>query len=605
MGPNNEHYPQRLGEFMATVTQQPDLETEAILRLAARNWHLFPLKARGKQPLINNWPAQATTDRGDLATWAKSFPGCNWGVTTGPESGVFVLDVDGEQGLAAVIDFQRSGRTLPRTLTAQTGKGSHAYFQWPVGLDLRNSASKLAPGLDIRAAGGYVVVPPSVHQSGTSYEFVDETVAVADAPEWLLQQLVSPSPAASTLSAVTGAIGEGQRNAKLATFAGAMRRTGMTEHEIEVALQEINNGRCIPPLPKAEVLQIAHSVSRYSPAQPEQALRRPELLPLSQVQLREVDWFWKPYFAKGTLAMLSGDPGAGKTFVALAIAAAATAGEVPYTREPSEPANVLYLSIENSAECVLRPRFDALGGDPTRLQLLKGSITGTGDVVERGAIWLSDQTLLRAAMEETKPVLVVVDPIQSYLGKDVDAHRSNETRPVLDGLARLAEEFRCCILLVRHLSKSQTGRAIHRGLGSIDLTGAVRTELLAGTAADGSHQRALVQIKNNLGQFGESLGYRIEEGTFRWTGRSDLTAASLFAAEPGNNEASSLGEAKEFLLEILQAGPRKENEVFPEARQAGISESTLKRAKAQLGVKSRKCGMQGGWVWALSEEDQP
>ena len=157
-------------------------ESEVILNLAARNWRLFPVRARGKQPLINDWPGQATTDRGHLASWAKRFPGCNWGVATGPESGIFVLDVDGEQGLAAVIEFEHSGRALPRTLTAQTGKGSHAYFRWPAGLDLRNSASKLAPSLDVRAAGGYVVVPPSVHPSGTPYEFVDEKVPVSAAP---------------------------------------------------------------------------------------------------------------------------------------------------------------------------------------------------------------------------------------------------------------------------------------------------------------------------------------------------------------------------------------------------------------------------------------
>jgi hypothetical protein len=580
------------------------LETEAISNLAERNWRLFPVRARGKQPLINDWPGQATTDRAHLAFWAKRFPGCNWGVATGPESGIFVLDVDGEEGLAAVMEFQRSGRALPQTLTAQTGKGSHAYFSWPVGLHLRNSASKLAHSLDVRAAGGYVVVPPSVHPTGTPYKFIDEKFPVAPAPEWLLEQLLGRTHTEPTISNVTGSIGEGQRNATLARFAGPMRRAGMTAHEIECALQEVNIRRCVPPLPKAEVSQIANSISRYSPVSSDDAARRPELLPLSQVQARDIDWFWKPYLAKGMLAMLSGDPGAGKTFIALAIAAAATTGRVPYTQEPCKPANVLYLSIENSAECVLRPRFDALGGDPARLQLLKGFVTGTGDAVARGAVWLSDQTLLRAALNETKPALVVVDPIQSYLGKEVDAHRSNETRPVLDGLACLAEEFRCCILLVRHLTKSQTGRAIHRGLGSIDLTGAVRTELLAGTSADGTQQRAIVQIKNNLGQFGESLGYEIKDGIFRWTGKSELTAASLFAAEPGSDEASALGEAKEFLLEILQAEPRKEAHVMAEARQAGISRSTLKRAKAQLSVKSRKSGMSGGWLWALPEQAQ-
>ena len=525
-------------------------------------------------------------------------------MATGPESGIFVLDIDGEEGQAAILSFQEDGKEFPRTLTTQTGNGRHSFFEWPAGLDLRNSASKLAPGLDIRAAGGYVVIPPSIHSSGSAYEFIDESAPIATAPAWLLQQLSKGDDPKANSPNVKGVIGKGQRNARLASFAGAMRRGGLNEREIEAALQEANMRRCVPPLQRGEVAQIANSISRYSPASSDQAIRRPDLLPLSQVKACEVDWFWKPYLAKGMLAMLSGDPGAGKTFVSLAIAAAATVGKIPYTLETCEPSNVLYLSIENSAECVLQPRFSALGGDPDRLHLLKGSISGTGDDVERGAVWLSDQALLRAALAATKPVLVVVDPIQSYLGKEVDAHRSNETRPVLDGLARLAEEFRCCILLVRHLSKSQTGRAIHRGLGSIDLTGAVRTELLAGTSGNDAQQRAIVQIKNNLGQFGDSLGYSIDDGIFRWTGKSDLTAANLLAAEPGSDESSALGEAKEFLREILQTGPRKEPDVVEEAKQAGISKSTLKRAKKQLGIHSRKSGMQDGWMWTFSKENQ-
>lgn len=377
----------------------------------------------------------------------------------------------------------------------------------------------------------------------------------------------------------------------------------MTEGEIEASLREINKGRCEPPLPEAEIAQIAHSVARYSPSN-EELLIRPDVIPLSEVQPREVDWFWKPYLAKGMLSMLSGDPGAGKTFVSLAIAASATVGQVPYTNEPRQPASVLYLSVENSAECVLRPRFDSLGGNPKRMVLLAGSVRGSGADTERSAVWLSDLVLLRQALERTSAELLVVDPIQSYLGKEVDAHRSNETRPVLDGLSRLAAEFRCCILLVRHLSKSQTGRAIHRGLGSIDLSGAVRTELLAGIAGDGSGRRALVQLKNTLGAFGDPLGYAIEESGFRWTGPTDLAADSLLASEMNTENPSALNEAQGFLRESLQHGSAKQVDLIAEARKLGISESTLKRAKAALGIVSRKDGMHGGWIWVLAEGDQ-
>ena len=318
-----------------------------------------------------------------------------------------------------------------------------------------------------------------------------------------------------------------------------------------------------------------------------------------------MNWLWKPYLANGMLGMLSGDPGAGKTYIVLAIAAAVTTGHVPCTGEHREPADVLYLSVENSPEHVVRPRFDSLGGNAGRFHILRGSVVGNGRKVERGSVRLSDLQLLRDALQQTKARLMIVDPIQSYLGAEVDAHRSNETRPVMDGLSRLAEEFGCCILLVRHFSKAPTGRAIHRGLGSIDLTGAVRTELLAGCSPDDPAQRALVQLKSNLGQFGPSLGYVIEpDGTFRWTGESQLTASTILAPELNGEETGARADAKEFLLSALAQGPRPAKDVTAEAGQEGISERTLKRAKRELSVRSRKPDMTGGWEWSLPEEGQ-
>ncbi len=341
------------------------------------------------------------------------------------------------------------------------------------------------------------------------------------------------------------------------------------------------------------------------PYEPRLSARRPEILTLSQVEAKEVGWLWKPYLANGMLAMLSGDPGCGKTYIGLAIAAAVTTGRAPYTEEDREPADVLYLSIENSPEYVLRPRFDSLGGDASRFQILQGSVVGNGRKAEKGSVRLSDVRLLRDALRQTGARLVIVDPIQSYLGAEVDAHRSNETRPVMDGLSRLAEEFGCCILLLRHLSKAPTGKAIHRGLGSIDLTGAVRTELLAGCSPDEPALRALVQVKSNLGQFGPSIGYAIEaDGKFRWTGESQLTASTILAPELNGGETGVRADAKEFLLSVLAQGPRPANDIMAEAEQEGISERTLKRAKKDLNIRSKKGPMSSGWEWALSEEGQ-
>ncbi len=165
--------------------------------------------------------------------------------------------------------------------------------------------------------------------------------------------------------------------------------------------------------------------------------------------------------------MLSGDPDAGKTFIALAIAAELSNGRVPASGDPCQPISTLYLSRENAPEYVIRPRFDALRGCADRFHLLRGSVEGEGEAAVRTGVTLKDLPLLESALEKTGARFIVIDPIQSYLGADVDAHRSNETRPVMDGLIDLAEKHKACVLVVRHLSKASGGRAIHRGLGSI------------------------------------------------------------------------------------------------------------------------------------------
>jgi hypothetical protein len=174
----------------------------------------------------------------------------------------------------------------------------------------------------------------------------------------------------------------------------------------------------------------------------------------------------------------------------------------------------------------------------------------------------------------------------------------------MDGLARLAEEFRCGILLLRHLSKQSGGKAIHRGLGSIDLTGAVRSELLAGSLPDDPDARALVHIKSNVGPTGRTLTYSInEDGRFSWTGESSLTAADLLAA-PAGPDGQKIAEATHWLSEQLKARSCEQKEIRERAAQAGITYATLRRAKESLKVRSHKDGMSGPWMWALPEGAQ-
>ena len=339
------------------------------------------------------------------------------------------------------------------------------------------------------------------------------------------------------------------------------------------------------------------------PYAPRKLARRPDLLTLASVEAQPVPWLWQPYLTYGMLNMLSGDPGAGKTYLALAFAAALTVGKIPYTGDPVAPLNVVYLSTENSPEFVLRARFDALEGDANRFHLLQGAVTGDGSKQRRESARLSDIALLEEAVKQTKARLLVVDPIQSYLGGEVDMHRSNETRPILDGLALLAQRHKVCILILRHFAKATTGSAINRGLGSIDLTGAARSELHAGFR---DQQRAMVHAKTNIGELGKSLGYDIRKdgsaaGLFLWTGETSITANDLAAGSMADEERDAVRDAVESLTEMLRGGPRLASDIMSEMREIGVSNSTLRRAKMKLGVQSRKRAgaRHGHFEWVL------
>ena len=321
------------------------------------------------------------------------------------------------------------------------------------------------------------------------------------------------------------------------------------------------------------------------PYAPRNLTRRPDLVTLSTVEAQPVPWLWRPYLSYGMINLLSGEPGCGKTFLALAFAAALTTGRIPYVGEPCRPHDVVYLSIENSPEYVVRPRFDSLQGDASRLHVLQGAVTGEGPKARREGVRLSDIPLLDSALKQTNSRFLVVDPIQSYLGGEVDMHRSNETRPILDGLATLARKYSACLLILRHFAKSTSGSPINRGLGSIDLTGAARTELHAGRR---DQQSAMVHAKTNIGEIGESIGFEIKAGIFRWTGPTSISALDLDASGMAEADRDAISEAAQYLEDTLKGGAKPAGEIFSEAKDMGFSSSTIRRAKLRLAVKTRK-----------------
>jgi len=243
---------------------------EQVLSLADRGWPLFPCVERGKTPLIRDWPRRASCDADVIRRWAKKHERCNWAVTTGPVSGIFVIDVDGECGEESFCSLVEQHGTWSTTLTAITARGQHFYFDWPASGAIRNSTGKLGAGLDVRGAGGYCIVPPSTHPSGAIYEWTTNS-QVASAPDWLLESITSTARPILD-SREIGILLDGHRNDGLCRFAGALRRKGKNQSEIEAQLLAANLRRCRPPLDLAEVSKIAASVARYPVGGPDPLL---------------------------------------------------------------------------------------------------------------------------------------------------------------------------------------------------------------------------------------------------------------------------------------------------------------------------------------------
>lgn len=249
----------------------------AALAYAARNWRVFPLhtardgkcscraddcKSKGKHPRNSNGCTGATTDTAQIHQWWAQWPDANVGVATG--NGLVVIDIDprhnGDESLAALEPFPET----PRVLTG--GGGQHIYLTTAV--PIRSSAGQLGPGIDVRGDGGYVVAPPSVHESGREYVWdlgADLDLPLAPAPAWLPTRTPERRSASQP---VADAVIEGGRNSYLTSRAGVMLRAGMSEAAIVAGILEENAARCRPPLDEKEAQKIAQGVARRYPAGP-------------------------------------------------------------------------------------------------------------------------------------------------------------------------------------------------------------------------------------------------------------------------------------------------------------------------------------------------
>jgi hypothetical protein len=320
-----------------------------------------------------------------------------------------------------------------------------------------------------------------------------------------------------------------------------------------------------------------------------------------------VSWLWEPYLARGKLSVLDGDPGTGKSFITIDLAARLTSGRtLPGSTESMSPSPVLVLNAEDDIRDTILPRAKAAGADLGKLHVL--AAPGLG--LDRLPSFPKDLESLQRSILETGAAFVIVDSMMAFFPPAVSANNDQCFRQALTPLAELAASTGACILFVRHLRKAGGASAIYRGLGSIGIMGAMRTGLMISRHPDDPDLRVLTLSKTNIGPPARSFGFRLEKREedgqtyVNWTGALDLPADDLFGTSVPLRAGSRTRErAGEWLRTFLAKGPRRAQEVFEAARAAGFADRTLNRIKDAIGIESRAVRKKGvtEWWWHDAE----
>ncbi|MCI6997825.1 MAG: AAA family ATPase [Eubacterium sp.] len=317
---------------------------------------------------------------------------------------------------------------------------------------------------------------------------------------------------------------------------------------------------------------------------------------MNDVEQTDVDWLWYPYIPFGKLTIVQGNPGEGKTFFAMQLAAACTNQKFLPDMEPFEPFNMIFQTAEDGLGDTVKPRLVSSGADLQRVLVIddaENPLTLADDRIEKG-------------IRENNAKLMVIDPLQAFLGANVDMNRANEVRPVFRKLADIAQSTGCAIVMIGHLNKASGTQSTYRGLGSIDIAAVVRSILFVGKVKDDPTTRVIVHEKSSLAPPGQALAFSLgDQKGFRWIGAYDISAEDLLAGGEGTKTELKQEQAMKLIYEFLSDGREVSvAELNKEAIERGISERTVRMVRNSMKdkLKSERRG-KDWWIWLKRQNE--
>lgn len=616
---------------------------EAALHYAELGLAVFPLKARGKEPLTQNGFKDASTQPQDIVSWWERYPDANIGIATGQMSGGIVaidMDVDKDTGKDGYHNFikwcDENYLILPDSWLSITGRGGyHLIYEstFPV-------PSKVGwlQDVDIRADGAYIVAPPSIHPNGTRYEWEQapddyELVTTDDIDvEFVCNSVIaSKSTEKSEPLKVPEVIPEGHRDEFMFKLACKYQAMGMSDDAMLAALREENKTRCKPPLSDREIRKKVEQAQKYQKGEVlepgvvdkrksynkmhraiEEAVTEHDLdMPvLNDYEEREKEWLISGYIPKGAVTLLCSDGGIGKTTIWCDTLAAFTTGrptifdkalEIPF--RTGKTRTVMYFSKEDPTEEILKRKLREAGADQTKIRCF------SLDDERLNKIWYGS-LLLDKLVEKFQPDIVVFDTLQAFLPDGVDMAKRKDMRDALNPLNALGAKFGTAFLMVMHTNKSNSsGR--QRMADSSDIWDLGRSALMAGRTKDEgicylSHE------KSNYGRLQKTILFSVTDMGIEYKGTSnrkdrDYMADNITVPAP----TPRLEEAKDFILENVETYIEV-GELEKMAKAAGISPETLKNARAELKkegrikIVGRGFGKEKKWyLYTVNETENP